>query len=137
MPLTVESAYKTEFLDTAHYDVVLDFSGIPGFNELKDIVVVDADGLVPFIIVDGELKTQTFSFTCYVTERQEALLRTLYTNTVHTAYIDQRYPISVSWGHGSASVTPLSCYMSAYVPPTKVDYSKADILGVSFSLRPI
>lgn len=136
MPLTVESAYKTEFLDTAHYDVVLDFSGIHGFTELNDIVVADADGLVPFVIVDGELKTQTFSFTCYVTERQEALLRSLYTNTVHTAYIDQRYPISVSWGHGSAPVTK-SCYISAYEPPIKVDYSKADILGVSFSLRPI
>lgn len=134
MPLSVQSAIDTTFLDNAHYDVSLKFPS--GYEPLDGMPVAEADGLVPFVIVDGELKTQTFSITCYVTERQEALLRSLYTNTVHTAYIDQRYPISVSWGHGSATVTK-SCYISAYEPPTKVDYSKADILGVSFSLRPI
>lgn len=134
MPLSVQSAIDTTFLDNAHYDVSLKFP--PGFAELDGMPVAEADGLVPFVVVNGELKTQSFSFSCYVTERQEALLRVLYTHTVHTAYIDQRYPISVSWGHGSATVTK-SCYIAEYEPPTKVDYSKADILGVSFSLRPI
>lgn len=134
MPLSVQSAIDTTFLDNAHYDVSLKFPS--GFAELDGMPVAEADGLVPFVVVNGELKTQSFSFSCYVTERQEALLRVLYTNTVHTAYIDQRYPISVSWGHGSATVTK-SCYIAEYEPPTKVDYSKADILGVSLSLRPI
>lgn len=134
MPLSVQSAIDTTFLDTAHFDVSLKFPS--GYELLDGMPVSGADGLVPFIIVDGTLKTQTFGITCYVTESQEALLRALYASTVHTSYIDQRYPISVSWGHGSATVTK-SCYMSSYEPPSKVNYSQASILEVSFSFRPI
>lgn len=134
MPLSVQSAIDTTFLDTAHFDVSLKFPS--GFEDLDEMPVSDADGLVPFVVVDGNLKTQEFGLTCLVTERQEALLRVLYAYTIHPAYVDQRYPISISWGHGSASVT-MDCYLAAYEPPTKVSYSSAEFLTVSLTLRPI
>lgn len=137
MPLSVESAIKTEFLDNAHYDVVLDFSttNIAAFGKLNDIVVTDADGLVPFDMKGGVLKTPTFTITCYVTAEQDALLRKLFEYTIHPSYVDLRYPILVTWGHGINNVAK-DCYLSEYDSPERVNYSKAELLTVVLSLRP-
>lgn len=132
--LSVQSAIDTTFLDTAHFDAECVFPR--GFDELNKLVISNVGGLRPFIIEDGQLKTQEFTVEAYVTNRQELLLRSLYTATVHPGYIDLRLPITLMWGHED-NPTQIKCYLSKYEPPESVDYKSAEILDVKLTLRAI
>lgn len=134
MALSVQEAIDTTYLDTAHYDTECVFPR--GFETLNNIVIKETGGLVPFIIVDGALKTQEFTITAIVTNEQENLLRQLYRLTVRPGYIDQRYPIRFTWGHPDKK-TQMECYLAKYTPPESVNYSQADILDVDLTLRAI
>ena len=134
MALTVQESIDTTYLDVVHYDTECTFSR--GYEALDNIVIKSANGLVPFVLSEGSLKTQEFSITAIVTHQQEALLRSLYLATVHPGYIDQRYPITISWGYTSAK-TQIKCYLADYMPPKDIDYTKADILDVDLTLRAI
>lgn len=132
--LTVQSAIDTTFLDTAHYDAECSFPG--GYEELNKLAITEISGLNPFIIDDGTLKTQEFTVEAHVTQRQESLLRSLYTSTVHVNYIDERYPITFMWGHPDMP-TQMKCYLSNYEAPESVSYVDAKILSVKLTLRAI
>lgn len=134
MALSVQEAIDTTYLDTAHYDTVCEFPR--GFESLNSIVIKEAGGLVPFVIVDGSLKTQEATITAIVTAEQENLLRQLYRLTVHPNYIDQRYPILLTWGHPDKKIQ-LNCYLSNYKAPDSVNYGQAEILDVDLTLRAI
>lgn len=134
MALSVQEAIDTTYLDTAHYNVTCEFTG--GFEELNRIVIKEASNLVPFYVVDGALKTPEITIKAIVTARQEYLLRRLYLSTVHNKYIDQRYPIHVSWGYPKLDNYG-DCYLSKYTPPDSVNYTNAEILEVEFNLRVI
>lgn len=136
MALTIQDAIDTVFLDTAHYDVQFTFPS--GYESLNTLVVHNAGGLVPFTYVEGHLKTPEYTIEVYVTAKQDKLLQDLYTNTMHPGYIDQRYPISIAWGHTDKQYThQYKCYLASYVPPEAVDYSSANILSAVLTLRVI
>lgn len=133
--LTIRSAIDTTYLDTSHFDVECSFPK-PAFEDLDKLTISDVDGLRPFIMDGGQLKTQEITVSAHVSNRQELLLRTLYTLTVHPGYIDLRYPVIVTWGHKDNPVQ-LQCYLSNYVPPDSVNYKDAEILSVKLTLRAI
>lgn len=135
MALLVDSLIQTTFMDVAHYDVVCDFPN--GYKDLNSIVITDASGLRPFIISDGKLQTQVISIDAYATPSQDTALRSLYRATVHPNYIDQRYPVRVTWGHTGEKKTTLICYLSDFMSPEKVNYTKADLLPTTLILRAI
>ena len=132
--LTVQSAIDTTFLDTAHFDAECAFPR--GFEELNKLAITNVGGLRPFIINDGNLKTQEFTVEAILTLQQEVLLHNLYTATIHPGYVDLRYPITFSWGHPD-SPNQIKCYLANYEPPDSVDYSNAEILDVKLTLRAI
>lgn len=132
--LSVQQAIDTTFLDTAHFDAECKFPR--GFDELNRLAISDAGGLRPFLISDGALKTPEFTVEAYVTNRQEMLLRDLYTATVHPGYIDERLPIILMWGHVD-NPTQVKCYLADYEPPDSVSYKDAEILNVKLTLRAI
>ena len=132
--MLISDSIKTEFLDNAHYDIECAFSG--EYAKLNDIVVVSGDGLSPFVLEGGNLKTQEFPLTCIVTAEWDQLLQKLYAATMHPGYVDQRYPVQLSWGHKSARHHK-ACYLKAYKPPTQVSFRDASILEVTLVLRPI
>lgn len=138
MGLSIQDAIDTVFLDTAHYDVELKFtSGFEG--GLNNLVVRNAGNLTPFTYVDGELKTPEYDIEVYVTAKQDKLLRELYLLTMHPGYVDQRYPIYISWGSitDTTYTSTVKCYLSSYAPPESVDFTSADILNAKFTLRAI
>ena len=132
--LSVQSAIDTTFLDTAHFDAECVFPR--GFDELNKLVISNVGGLRPFILEDGQLKTQEFTVEAYVTNKQELLLRELYMATVHPGYIDERLPITLMWGHED-NPTQVKCYLANYEPPESVSYKDANILNVKLTLRAI
>lgn len=132
--LSVQQAIDTTFLDTAHFDAECKFPR--GFDELNRLAISDVGGLRPFLISDGELKTPEFTVEAYVTNRQEMLLRDLYTATVHPGYIDERLPIILMWGHAD-NPTQVKCYLADYELPDSVNYKDAEILNVKLTLRAI
>lgn len=132
--MKITDSIKNEFLDNAHYDIECAFLG--EYAKLDGIVIAGGSGLIPFVLRDGELKTQEFVLTCIVTAEQDKLLQKLYSNTMHPGYVDQRYPVSVSWGHISARHSR-SCYLKAYNPPDQLNFRDASILEVTLTLRPI
>lgn len=134
MPLTLQSSIDTTFMDSAHFDVTLSFPR--GFELLDSLAIHNVEGLVPFTYVDGALKTPEYSLDAYATVQQEKLLRDLYSRTVHPGYIDETYPIRVSWGHED-NVTQAECYLSTCKVPGGLDFSRAELLSVSFTLRVI
>ena len=132
--LTVQSAIDTTYVDTAHYDAECSFPN--GFEELNTLTIAKVGGLRPFVIADGQLKTQEFTVEAIVTMRQESLLRALYEATIHPGYTDLRFPIVFMYGH-AASPLQIKCYLSEYNAPEDVDYKSADILDVKLTLRAI
>ena len=132
--LSVQQAIDTTFLDTAHYDAECLFPR--GFDDLNKLAISDVGGLRPFVISDGELKTPEFTVEAFVTNKQELLLRELYTATVHPGYIDERLPITLMWGHAD-NPTQVKCYLANYEPPESVSYKDANILNVKLTLRAI
>lgn len=138
MPLTIQEAIETQFLDTAHYDVVLEFtSGYEGV--LNSLAVHNARDLIPFTYVKGELKTPEYTMDVYVTEEQDRFLQALYEATMHPGFVDQRYPVYVSWGIVSNTqyMHTVKCYLSEYTPPDSVDFKSAEILSATLVLRAI
>lgn len=135
MPLLIEDSIDTTFLDTAHYDIRCQFPR-NGFESLDKIVIKEAGGLVPFVYTGDELKTQEFMVTAIVTHEQDGLLRELFKFTVHPGYIDERYPIHVTWGHRNVPVSK-DCYLASYKTPESINYSSAEILTVELTLRVI
>jgi len=131
----ITDSIKTEYLDNAHYDIGCAFPPA-GYGKLDDIIITDGSGLVPYVLKDGELKTQEFQLTCIVTAEQDKLLQKLYAATMHPGYVDERYPVRVSWGHESARIHK-ACYLKAYNPPESVDYASPAILQATLTLRPI
>lgn len=132
--LTVQSAIDTTYLDTAHYDAECAFPN--GFEELNKLAITQVGGLRPFVIADGQLKTQEFTVESIVTLRQELLLRALYEATIHPGYTDLRFPIVFMYGHRDSPMQ-IKCYLSEYDAPESVDYKSADILNVKLTLRAI
>ena len=132
--MKITDSIKTEFLDNAHYDIGCAFPG--EYAKLNDIAIVSGSGLTPFVLKDGELRTQEFTLSCIVTAEQDELLQKLYGSTMHPGYVDQRFPVRVSWGHASAKHMR-ECYLKAYNPPSQVDFRNASILEVTLVLRPI
>lgn len=132
--MLIADSVKSEFLDNAHYDIECAFFG--EYAKLNGLVIESGAGFTPFVLKDGSLKTQEFTLTCIVTAEQDSLLQKLYAATVHPAYIDQRYPVQVSWGHISARHSK-SCYLKVYDPPSQFSFSDASILKVTLVLRPI
>lgn len=130
--LTVQSAIDTTFLDTAHFDAECSFPG--GYEELNRLVITHVDGLCPFMVVEGKLKTQECTVEAHVTLQQEVLLRGLYTATVHPGYVDLRYPVTLTWGHYDRP-TQVKCYLARYVAPEDVNYASAELLSVKLTLR--
>lgn len=132
--LSVQSAIDTTFLDTAHYDAECSFPN--GFEELNKLAITKVGGLRPFVIADGQLKTQEFTVEAVVTLRQELLLRALYESTIHPGYTDLRFPIEFMYGHPESPMQ-IKCYLSEYEAPESVDYKSAEILDVKLTLRAI
>lgn len=133
--MLLEDSWNNEYLDNAHYDIAVRV--IPrDYAKLDDIVVTSASGLNPFVLADGNLKTQEFTLTCIVTAEQDQLLQKLYGATVHPAFIDLRYPVEVSWGPAQAKIQR-TCYLKAYAPPSQVHYDNPSILEVTLTLRVI
>lgn len=134
--LTVQQAIDTTFLDTAHFDAECRFPR--GFDGLDRLAISKADGLRPFILSDGKLKTPEFTVEAYVTLKQHKLLQALYEATVHPGYIDERFPILLQWGDPSDKDHPQrECYLADYTPPESVSYKEAEILSVKLTLRAI
>lgn len=132
--LSIQSAIDMTFLDTAHFDAECAFPR--GFDELNKLAISTVGGLRPFILEDGQLKTQEFTVEAYVSNKQDMLLRSLYTATVHPGYIDLRLPITLMWGHEDNPMQ-LKCYLAKYEPPETVSYKDAEILDVKLTLRAI
>lgn len=150
MSFNLTDTLTTTFLDTTRFEVTLSFP--KGYNNCDTIVVHSAEGLTPFTYIDGELKTFEATVSAYVTPTQNKYLEKLYKDTMHPGYVDQRYPISLSWGLPESLysiedstkakfkdeyVTTKACYLSNYVPPTSIDYGSAEILSVELTLREI
>lgn len=133
--MLITDSIKTEYLDNAHYDIECAFSPA-SYEKLNAITIVSGSGLVPYVLSNGELKTQEFQLTCIVTAEQDKLLQKLYAATMHPGYVDERYPIRISWGHVSARIRK-SCYLKAYNPPESVDYASPALLQATLTLRPI
>lgn len=132
--MLIADSVKREFLDNAHYDIGCAFLG--EYAKLNDIVITGGSGFNPFVFSEGELKTQQFTLTCIVTAEQDGLLQKLYAATMHPGYVDQRFPVQVSWGHISAR-HHRSCYLKSYAPPSQISFRDASILEVTLVLRPI
>lgn len=137
MGITVQEAIDTVYMDTAHYDVVLSFPS--GYEDLNNLAVYSAKNLVPFTVVNGKLETQEFTIEAYVTAKHDRLLQALYLSTVHTRYIDQRYPVMVYWGNTSdvQYTNQVECYLANYTPPESVDFKNSEILNATLVLRAI
>lgn len=142
--LKVTDLMDTVFYDTAHFDVQLHFNG--GYEALDKIAINNAQDLIPFTFVKGELTTPEYTVEAYVTPAQDKLLKALYSATMHPKYVDQRYPIEIAWGYiknGDSSQMDgqfsnlAKCYLSEYTPPSDIDYSDAKIFSVSLVLRVI
>lgn len=132
--MKITDSIQNEFLDNAHYDIECAFLG--EYAKLDSIVITGGSGLSPFVLKDGDLKTQEYSLSCIVTTEQDKLLQKLYGATMHPGYVDQRYPVRVSWGHVSARHIK-ECYLKAYNPPEQINFRDASILEVTLVLRPI
>lgn len=130
--MLISDSIQNEYLDNAHYDIGCAFP--KEYERLNDIVIAGASGLAPFVLVNGELRTQEFTVTCIVTSDQDLLLQKLYKATMHPEYTDQRYPIQVSWGPTQSKMT-CDCYLKSYTPPRDVNYGSPAILNVTLTLR--
>lgn len=132
--MLITDSIENEYLDNAHYDIGCAFP--KAYAKLDTIVISGGSGLNPFVLTSEGLRTQEFTLTCIVTSEQDQLLQKLYAATMHPGYVDERYPIEISWGHPSARAKK-SCYLKAYTPPGQVSYGSAAILEVTLTLRPI
>lgn len=137
MGLSIQDSIDTAYIDTAHYNVSLEFS--IGFEILDRLTIHNASNLMPFTYVDGDLKTPEYTIETYVTAMQDRQLQQLYAITMHPGYVDLRYPVLVSWGHpiDEQYIHQVKCYLSSYTPPDSVNFSNAEMLSSTLVLRAI
>lgn len=147
----LESVIETQYLDNGSYDVFVKIPA-PYDGGPNSLLVSEIVGGNAFLIDNGQMHTPELTITAYVTKQQDSLLRHLYAATVHSGYIDQRYPIKVEWGDISNSpfakpignvdglldesgMDAYDFYLASYTPPGNVSFSSGSLLPVSMVLR--
>ena len=144
----MDAILHTEYVDSAHLHVEVAIPSPFADPDKSAFVVTEASNIEDFIVgSNGSLRTPEITIKAIVTIGQYQRLRDLYIVTNPPGYVDEDYPVKVSFYHGDygsdsnrsnvSSEETHDYYLKELEGVDGLQYSNATISEVSLTLRRI